>query len=128
MKGSPIERFTAKVAPRADGCWIWTAAVDKTTGYGKFHADGHTVNAHRFAYETFVGPVPAGLDLDHLCRVRSCVKPAHLEPVTRRENLMRGDTLAAAHAAGDDCGFAKCRSCGMLRAYRERHRTIEASA
>lgn len=118
MKGSSIDRFVAKVDNfDVDGCWLWVGAIDKNTGYGRFHAgDGRrTVNAHRFAYETFVGPIPPGLDLDHLCRVRACVRPSHLEPVTRRENLLRGETLAAAHAANRDCGFDGCKNCRRFR-------------
>lgn len=72
------------------GCWLWTASV-KPNGYGQFGVtDGDVRYAHRLAYEFLVGPVPDGLELDHLCRVRHCVNPAHLEPVTRRENLRRG--------------------------------------
>ena len=59
-------------------------------GYGQFGVDGKTVLAHRWYYESMVGPIPEGLDLDHLCRVRRCVNPAHLEPVSRRVNLLRG--------------------------------------
>lgn len=106
----------AKVDLSGD-CWLWTAAIDKTTGYGKFHAgEGRRIaNAHRWSYEHFVGPVPAGLDLDHLCRVRHCVRPDHLEPVTRRVNLLRGDTLAAAHHENRDCGIAGCGNCARFR-------------
>lgn len=70
------------------GCWEWTASTNGN-GYGKFSLRGRTYSGHRVAYELHVGPIPAGLDLDHLCRNRGCVNPAHLEPVTRRENLHR---------------------------------------
>jgi len=70
-------------------CWPWTGYI-MPNGYGKLTVQGRRSNlAHRLAYETFVGPIPAGLDLDHLCRVRHCVNPDHLEPVTRSENLRR---------------------------------------
>lgn len=121
MKVLPIQRFVAKVDFNGrDGCWEWTGATDPT-GYGRFFVDGTMQYAHRWSYETFVGPIPAGLDIDHLCRVRRCVCPGHLEAVTRRENLLRGETLAAAHAAGVDCGFAACVSC-------RRHRVVPAGA
>lgn len=112
------ERFWAKFdRDPVTGCWNWTAAVDPGTGYGKFHvAPGETANAHRVAYELLAGPVPDGLDLDHLCRTRACVNPAHLEPVTRRVNLLRGETLAAAHAAGRDCGAESCKTCRRFHA------------
>lgn len=69
-------------------CWLWRHAGG--VGYGTARVGGRTVNAHRLAYEAFVGPVPEGLELDHLCRVRRCVNPNHLEPVTRSENMRRG--------------------------------------
>lgn len=81
--------FWAKVQ-KTDGCWLWTAHVDQS-GYGKFGNGKHgTTCAHRIAYELCVGPIPAGLELDHLCRVRHCVNPRHLEAVTHSENVLRG--------------------------------------
>ena len=80
-----IERFT----DRTGECWLWTAATNRA-GYGLLGIPGRSTLAHRIAYEEYVGPVPDGLELDHLCRVRRCVKPAHLEPVTRSENVRRG--------------------------------------
>lgn len=81
-------RFVEKTR-REGECIIWTAYVNET-GYGKFRADGKSVRAHRYAYELEVGPIPVGLVLDHLCRNTRCVNPAHLEPVTLRENFRRG--------------------------------------
>lgn len=123
-----MERFWNKVDLTApNGCWMWTAAIDRH-GYGKFWLGGRTVRAHRFSYESLVGPIPGGLELDHLCRVRACVNPTHLEPVTHRENTLRGDTLTARHAAKTHClrghpydeantyvtpdGRRNCRACG----------------
>lgn len=105
MPASAIaDRFFAKV--NAEGpCWEWTAATMKQNGYGVFNrgrSDG-TVLAHRFSYELLVGPIPDGLQLDHLCRNRICVNPDHLEPVTQRENLLRGTTLPGQNARKDRC-------------------------
>ena len=71
-----------------DGCWLWTATKNPN-GYGTFWDGRKTWRAHRFAYELLVGPIPEGLQLDHLCRVRDCVNPDHLEPVTNAENTLR---------------------------------------
>ena len=90
-----VGRFLMKASIRLDGsCWEWDAGRF-SSGYGAFRApdfDGrHRLQrAHRYAYEAFVGRVPADLDLDHLCRNRACVNPAHLEPVTRKVNVRRG--------------------------------------
>jgi HNH endonuclease len=90
-----------------DGCWPWTACLD-SYGYGQFGfsppGKNATVKAHRLAYTVLRGPVPPGQTLDHTCRVRHCVNPAHLEPVTRRENTMRSPIAPAAiNAAKTHC-------------------------
>lgn len=95
-------RFWRKVDVDSRGCWVWTAGKF-TNGYGSFSIAGGTVLTRRLAYSTLIGDIPEGLQLDHLCRVRHCLNPEHLEPVTCRENLMRGDTLAADHAARTHC-------------------------
>jgi hypothetical protein len=89
------ERFAAKVQ-KADGCWTWTGAT-QAGGYGRFMVSNSPrvlVLAHRYSYEQQVGPIADGLTLDHLCRNTSCVNPAHLEPVTREENALRGSRNA----------------------------------
>lgn len=72
------------------GCWEWQKAIRECNGYGICARNGKTDYAHRFSYETFVGPIPEGLELDHLCRNRKCVNPYHLEPVTHTVNMRRG--------------------------------------
>lgn len=94
-------RWLANV-DKTDTCWLWTGGL-WASGYGRFWFDGRTVLAHRWSYEHHVGPIQKGRQLDHLCRVRECVRPDHLEPVSARENLMRGETRAAANAVKTHC-------------------------
>jgi len=82
------ERFWSKVN-KTETCWLWTASTVR--GYGSFGANGVVVRAHRWSYERIVGPVQPGLQLDHLCRIRRCVNPAHLEPVAQATNVRRGN-------------------------------------
>jgi hypothetical protein len=82
-------------------CWLWTGSLDRH-GYGKVGAHGEGL-AHRLSYVLNVGPIPEGLTLDHLCRNPRCVNPAHLEPVTGRENKLRGIGFAAQNAAKEAC-------------------------
>lgn len=82
-------RFWGKVTKSAgEGCWEWRAAMT-SNGYGSFHNPGGSAVAHRYAWERQNGPVPEGMELDHLCRNRSCVRPDHLEPVSHQENMRR---------------------------------------
>lgn len=82
------ERFWRKVN-KTSTCWLWTGTCP--LGYGQFTIRaGIKVKAHRFAYEALIGPIPDGMELDHLCRVKNCVNPGHLEPVTAQENIRRG--------------------------------------
>lgn len=87
-RGTPEERFWRFVEKRPDGCWFWTGSRN-AKGYGRINVDGQAVFAYRLAYELFVGPVPAGLTLDHLCQNEPCVNPAHLEAVTQQDNMLR---------------------------------------
>ncbi|WBB73252.1 HNH endonuclease signature motif containing protein [Micromonospora sp. WMMD1128] len=122
-------RFWAKVDPAETGCWLWTAGL--VDGYGRFMVTRQANRAaHRVAYEGLIGPIPDGLVLDHLCRVRNCVNPAHLEPVTILENVMRGETIVAACSAKTHCpkghpyaggnlyispnGARRCQACARL--------------
>jgi len=88
MEPDFVPRFFAKVKVNGD-CWEWIAY--RRQGYARFHLDGGPRLGHRVAYEYFVGPIPEGLSLDHLCRNRACVNPYHLEPVPWGENTRRGE-------------------------------------
>jgi hypothetical protein len=95
------DRFWAKV-DKTDDCWEWTGAR-KPTGYGNFWDGARYVLAHRFAYALLMGPIPEGLTIDHLCRVRYCVNPDHMDVVTLQENNERGMTLGVRNAAKTHC-------------------------
>jgi hypothetical protein len=89
QQGPEPDRFWGFVDKTGD-CWLWTGSLDRK-GYGSWtRPEQRKIGAHRFAYQLVVGPIPEGLDLDHLCRVPQCVNPAHLEPVTRQVNIQRG--------------------------------------
>ncbi len=123
-----------KISPEPmSGCWLWTASCFRS-GYGLAWSEGKNKGAHRVVYEHLRGPVPSGLELDHLCRVRSCVNPDHLEPVTRRENVLRGTSPMAFSAKQTHClrghelsggnlrvesnGSRRCKSCDNARCRR----------
>lgn len=144
----PLARFMARVQVADNGCWLWTGSTHHdldgvSTGYGYFWADKKRVFAHRWIYAQLVGPIPEGMQIDHLCHNtasdcpggatclhRSCVNPAHLEPATPRTNTLRGKGAAAVNAAkthckrghelsgdnliGDKNGYRRCRACARL--------------
>lgn len=96
-------RFVAKVKLEGE-CWLWTAALN-ASGYGQFNVNAKGYVAHRIAYRHWIGPIPKELQLDHLCRNRKCVRPSHLEPVTVRENILRGEGAAALNARKTHCKY-----------------------
>ena len=135
------ERFWAKVqrGPNEE-CWLWTGASFEN-GYGVFWFEGTNIRAHRFSYEEARGPIPEGLALDHLCRTRGCVNPAHLEAVSLRENILRGEGITARNARKTHCKHGheftpgntihevrgrKCRICQNARLRERRARRLEA--
>lgn len=124
------DRLWAKVVVEGD-CWRFTGGLKN--GYGQIRDDAGVLRrAHRAAYELLVGAVPAGMDLDHLCRNRACVNPDHLEVVTRLVNLLRGDGWVGRNARKAAClrghplsgpnlyitreGWRQCRTCKRARA------------
>lgn len=130
------ERFWGKVEPEPNtGCWLWTGAFASRAidGYGNFHVGGYDKRAHRVAYEALVGPIPAGMVIDHKCRVTWCVNPAHLRVCTQGENTLAPYSLAitAKQARRDTCikghpfdyvrrnGDRRCRVCERARRARK---------
>ena len=97
------KKFRAKFYVAESGCWLWVAGT--SSGYGRFYLNPRrrATRAHRVAYEALIGPIPDGLTIDHLCRVRHCVNPSHMEPVTSRENTLRGNGPTAVHARQTYC-------------------------
>ena len=120
---SLMQCFWEKVV-KVESHWLWTG-VTSSAGYGAIAVNRKRMMAHRFAYVTFVGPIPAGLELDHLCRVRNCVNPDHLEPVTHAENQRRmalarthcpqGHEYNAANTYVRTNGSRQCRVCARER-------------
>lgn len=120
-----------------ENCWLFDCAPN-LYGYGRIKVSGKTLATHRIAYEATKGPIPEGLQIDHLCRNRLCFKPDHLEAVTPRENVLRGASTAAQRAKVTHCPVGHpysaentrfygrkrhCRAChrALMRARREHH-------
>ena len=135
LRGVPAEkRFwydVRSIGAGSDDCWEW-AGYRHPRGYGRFVANGKGFQAHRYAYEQVVGPIPDGMQIDHLCRNRACVNPVHLEPVSNRTNSLRGEGPTAENARKTECirghaltpdnvyvipstGSRACRRCGIER-------------
>jgi hypothetical protein len=139
FKWSFERRVMRRVVVDEAGCWLWQGCKMRN-GYGQIGVGGRHMAAHRYTYEQKRGPIPAGLDLDHLCRQRACVNPDHLEPVTRRENLLRGvrktllprkthcvwgHELAGGNLYIHPTGRRCCRACANKRARDRRMRVSD---
>lgn len=129
---SSIIRFNSKYKINTvSGCWEWQHGIRGSLGYGAFWFNGKQHNAHRFSYEIFKGKIPENLVIDHLCKNPKCVNPNHLEVVTTKENLLRGNTFQAKNAKKTHCprgheynkentyiskrGYRQCKKCNALK-------------
>lgn len=139
------DRFLDRLTDAPGGCWHWTGSLDRD-GYGRMRVDGRRQYVHRIAYEALRGRIPDGLEIDHLCRVRACANPDHLEPVPHRVNVLRGESFAARKARQTQCvnghtftvasvyrapnGTRKCRPCRATanQRYRQRRTGVHRAA
>jgi len=124
------ETIKSRIRVSEAGCWEWTGYLDRD-GYGVLNDSHRPKHAHRVSYQLFVGPIPLHMTIDHLCRNRPCVNPAHLEVVSRGENTLRGMSFSAINARKTACihghpfvgynvyfrpsGGRSCRTCLKLR-------------
>ena len=95
-------RIAEKIRVEGD-CWLWQGYTLGRGEYGGISVDGTYKYVHRVMYEILIGPIPDGLTLDHLCRQTLCANPFHCEPVTLRENILRGDSPTAVNARKSHC-------------------------
>lgn len=103
MRTPDLIRFERAYMPITEsGCWLWMLSTDGR-GYGQFLYKNKNIKAYRAAFDLFRGPVPEGKVIDHLCRVRLCVNPNHLEPVSFKENVLRGESPTAINARKTHC-------------------------
>lgn len=133
------EKILSRISVDENGCWNWTRYID-SAGYGRITVNMRVIRAHILSYRVFVGDIPNGLELDHLCRNRKCCNPDHLEAVTRKVNLLRGEAPSAKNARKTHCvngheftaanttidktGSRQCNACQKIRSLKNR-RTIE---
>lgn len=140
-----IERLLKSVEVTVDSCWMWMGPTDKDGYARQMKVGSHTDNSrrmarpHRLSYQNFVGDIPEGMTIDHLCRMRCCVNPEHLEPVTGRVNTQRGHRATKLYCVnnhplfGENLGFASetgfrfCRIC-QRAAIRKHYRRTDGAA
>jgi len=122
-------RFFARVTEGPAGCWTWDRVMDN--GYGQFTDNKRIYLAHRWSYEFLRAEIPAGLELDHLCRVKACVNPWHLEPVTRSVNVQRtyltcpnGHEYTEENTEHYSYGPRRCKKCRIEHDRRARQRQL----
>ena len=133
-----LDRFFSRITPQTNGCWLWRGSLygrnSKNRGYGVFSTGGRhsAMYAHRWSYLYFIGEIPEGLEIDHLCRTPNCVNPLHLEPVTPEVNSARtrkavcvnGHPFTPENTLIKRNGARQCRACQAI--YRERRRARQA--
>lgn len=123
----PLIRFKSKVfldtllfpVPHLGPCWLWRAGR-KDSGYATFDVEGVTFRAHKWYWEQINGPVPIGFELDHLCKIRHCVNPEHLELVSHYENVMRSSNIMAVHSRKTHCPSGHEYNLENTRLYQDR--------
>jgi hypothetical protein len=132
-----LERLLEKVSvPKSGGCWLWEGAVC-CNGYGRIWHSKRVALVHRVSYELSNGKIPQRLQIDHLCRVKNCVNPSHLEAVTHKENLRRGESIGTLNSRKTQCskghsytesnthhdnGRRKCKTCNRKRSLAYYHK------